>query len=187
MPVRRNQHVSPIDPNKHLEDKNAALNSTFSIASVGIATLDMLETLLPAAAKEVEVESRDLSKYFMTLAEYLRHQKDVPDNVRQAMSGIVIGMQFQDRNTQIMENVVGILERYRTMLVEICGNIESMRDGHIAPDQDISKAVENILSGIRLSDIRTRDLEALAKAKVPHDDSDTSSNTISNTNSIELF
>lgn len=184
--MHRNKRISSVDY-KAIEDKNAALKSTFSIASVGIATLDMLETLLPAAAKEVEVESCDLSKYFMILAEYLRHQKNVPEDVRNAMSGIVIGMQFQDRNTQITENVVGILERYRAMLVEICSNIESMRDGHTAPDQDIAKAVEKILSGIRLSDIRTRYLEALAKAQVPHDDNSSSSSTPSTTDGVELF
>ena len=38
-------------------ETEAALSSTLAVASVGIATLQMLETLLPAAAQEVATRS----------------------------------------------------------------------------------------------------------------------------------
>jgi hypothetical protein len=149
-----------------LNTSNEALSSTHAIASVGIAMLTMLETLLPAAASEVEHESRAMADHFTKLVAYTQQQANTPENIRQAISGIIMGMQFQDRNTQIMENVTGMLERYRTMLEEVCTNIEAVHEGESAPGHNIAHAVENILSSIRLSDIRNRYLEALSKAKV---------------------
>lgn len=169
------------------DETRAALATTFSVASVGIATLNMLETLLPAAASEVERESQSLSEHFMTLANYIEAQgKSVPPEVTEALHGIVMRMQFQDRNTQVMDNIVSILERYRSMLEEICGNIETMRQSEIALGNNISNAVENILSGIRLSDIRTRYLEALRKAKV-HTGDESGTAAPQETDDIELF
>ncbi len=169
------------------DETRAALSSTFAIASVGIATLNMLETLLPAAASEVERESQSLSEHFMTLANYIESQgTNVPQEVNEALYGVVMRMQFQDRNTQVMDNIVSILERYRSMLEEICGNIEAMRKSDIAIGQNISRAVENIISGIRLSDIRNRYVEALRKAKVHTEDS-TDAKADTPVDDIELF
>jgi len=153
------------------EGDDAALKSTFAIASVGIATLKMLETLLPAAAADVEWESKSLANNFTTLIEHVNAHCNPPMPIHAAISGIIMGMQFQDRNTQIMENVACILERYRSMLEDVCHNIETTRDGKIIAAHNIAEAVEDILSGIRLSEIRTRYVEALAKANV-HSHSD---------------
>lgn len=150
---------------EHALQHGEALSGTYAIASVGIAMLTMLETLLPAAAGEVERESLAMADHFMTLANYMEQQEDLPASVERALSGIVIGMQFQDRNTQIMENVTGMLERYRSMLEEVCSNIESVRMGVVPNGEAVTLAVENILSSIRLSDIRTRYMAALAKTK----------------------
>jgi hypothetical protein len=144
------------------KQQNEALSSTFAIASVGIAMLKMLETLLPAAASEVERESRSIADHFSTLTNHINAQGNVPAPVSEAISGIIMGMQFQDRNTQVMDNVAGMLERYRSMLQDI----DAMRDGEDTNGHTVAHAVEDILSSIRLSDIRTRYLEALAKAKV---------------------
>ncbi len=168
------------------QETNAALSSTLTIASVGIATLNMLETLLPAAAAEVERESKVLADNFTTLIEHVNSQCNPPLPISEAIAGIIMGMQFQDRNTQIMENVTAILERYRNMLEEVCSNIESMRNGQGSNGHDIAEAVEHILSGIRLSDIRTRYMAALKKAKV-HDSGDEKPDTGASQNEIELF
>jgi len=153
------------------DEAAAALKSTFAIASVGIATLRMLETLLPAAAAEVERESKALADNFTTLIEHVNAQCHPPLPITDAITGIIMGMQFQDRNTQIMENVACMLERYRSMLEEVCRNIDSTRDGNVTSAHNIAEAVDDILSSIRLSDIRTRYVEALRKAKV-HSHSD---------------
>ena len=147
-------------------EDNAALSSSMAIASVGIAMLKMLEVLLPAAANEVEHESRSMADHFTTLAHYVQQQQSVPKEVSDAMSGIVMEMQFQDRNTQVMDNVSGMLECYRSMLEEVCSRIEAVREDSEHGEQTVAHAVDNILSSIRLSDIRTRYLDALAKAKL---------------------
>jgi|GEM_PF-4763422 len=170
------------------EDVNAALNSTFAIASVGIATLNMLEILLPAAAKEVELESKALSENFIELIRHVTSKEEPSKYISDVISNIVVGMQFQDRNTQIMDNVACILERYRSMLEDVCRNIEVTRDTNVASSHNISKAVDDILSSIRLSDIRTRYVEALAKAKV-YSHTQTASLEVKENeyNAIELF
>lgn len=171
---------------KPIDEAGTALRSSHAIASVGIATLTMLETLLPVAATEVERASQSLSDHFTTLVQFVEKQMgtadelscimmgapvrpaaaNLPKEVAEAVSGVIMGMQFQDRNTQIMENVAGMLERYRSMLEDICSNIDSMREGDTHADHDVTQAVDSILSGIRLSDIRSRYLQALSKAKV---------------------
>ena len=154
-------------PRAHQEDTHTALGSSHAIASVGIATLKMLETLLPVAATEVERASQSLSDHFTTIITYIDAESNVPSHVRDAIGGVIMGMQFQDRNTQIMDNVAGMLERYRSMLEDICNNIDSVQDGNVQGEHDVKQAVDSILSGIRLNDIRSRYMEALAKAKVP--------------------
>mgnify|MGYP000125419907 CR=1 FL=1 len=166
-------------------EENAALKSTFAIASVGIATLKMLETLLPAAAGEVERESQSLADNFSALVEHVNSQCTPPLPITEAITGIIMGMQFQDRNTQIMENVAVILERYRNILEDVCRNIE-LRDGNIASAHNITGAIENILSGIRLSDIRTRYMDALAKANVHSGEGTTEASHVG-LEDIELF
>ncbi len=146
---------------------NSAFASTQAVASIGIATIQMLETLLPAAAEEVERESSDATRHFMTISSYLSQQEaPLPDHVKDAMSGIMIAMQFQDRNTQVIENVTSILERYRSMLEDIYNNIDSMDNVSSQDMQHITNNVEHILSGIRMSDIRDRYVAALKKAKM---------------------
>lgn len=175
------------EPEKESEETDSALSSSLAIASVGIATLKMLETLLPMAASEVESESQKLSQHFSTLVGYLGQRDDVPQEVKDALSGIITGMQFQDRNTQIMENVTSILERYRSMLEDITRNIESMRDGKYHSSHDITTAVDEILSGIRLGEIRRRYMTALSKAKVPGHVNNVDETKSDNDDNIELF
>ena len=183
-----------------------SIHSVHAIASVGIAMLNMLEDLLPTAANEVERESQSLSEHFMQLVnssqvqnritqELLRRMPDgtlaeeadqAVQRASTAISGITVCMQFQDRNTQIIDNVTSIMERYRSMLEDIRNNIELAHDGYVPTGQTVSQAVEGILSSIRLSDIRTRYLNALNKAKV-HSGENPSALVQDGKDHIELF
>lgn len=140
-------------------------SGTYAVASVGIAMLKMLETLLPAAAKEVEHESHSMVGHFQVIAQHLSGQK-LPSEVSHAIGGMIMSMQFQDRNTQVMDTVASMLERFRIMLEEICTDIEAMRDNDAATPQNVAYAVNHILDTIRLSDIRQRYIEAMVKANV---------------------
>ena len=152
-------------PPARSRETDMALSSTLAIASIGIATLKMLETLLPAAALEVERESAALSVHFRTLVGHVvQSQPFAP--VNKAIDGIILGMQFQDRNTQVMENAAGILERYRSLLEDVSSNIELLRSGHTATGETMDEALNSILSNIRLSDIRQRYVNALRKANI---------------------
>ena len=171
--------------NGHSHETDAALSSTLAIASVGIATLRMLETLLPAAAEEVESESEALSAHFTTLVGHIQHMP-MPPEVARAIEGIIMGMQHQDRNTQVMENVTGILERYRGLLEEVSGDVALLREDRSISGQTMTSALNDILSGIRLSDIRERYLEALRKAHI-HSSNEPDHEAGDNANSIEFF
>lgn len=168
-------------------DTSAALNSTLAVATIGIATLNMLEILLPVAAQEVARSSQELTHNFRILMQYIESGKQPPRDVSDAISHIITNMQFEDRNTQIMENVVSILERYRSMLEDISRNIEGMQEGSPATGHNIAQAIESILSSIRLGDIRARYLDALKKANVAHEGSDNASTEESNSSVVELF
>lgn len=214
-------------PLTDLQDDGAhgALNSMFAIASVGIATLTMLETLLPAAATEVEHKSRLLSEHFTNLISHAKEQEEMISEllshihalehahpelpkltdrkrdhhavsahaavasqaVAEAAEGVIVAMQFQDRNSQVTENVATILERYRGMLEEVCSNVELLRNNKAAAGQHIDEAVEHILSSIRLSDIRSHYLEALRKARVTGDTLDGFEQQAGSSEEIELF
>ena len=90
------------------------------------------------------------------------------------------------RNTQVMENAAGILERYRSLLEEVSGTIERLRAGHAATGETIDQALERILSNIRLSDIRVRYVEALRKANI-HSPGGSDGTPAAAAGSIELF
>lgn len=165
MPTNALSQYFPFLKDQH-SNSHEALSCTFAIASVGVTMLTMLEKLLPAAASEVEHESRAVTQNFEVLASYVEGQKDVPKEVTDAINSIVMGMQFQDRNTQVIENVVGMLERYRSMLEEVCDKIKTAPAENNSSEETVVLAVESILSSIRLSDIRNRYLDALAKTTV---------------------
>lgn len=170
---------------KQVNSSDAALHSISAITSIGIVTLQMLETLLPATAEEIEQQSLRLSNDFQIITDYLA-TRELPADVHQAIHGIVFAMQFQDRNTQIMETIVSILQRYRAQLEDIRSTIDVLGDGHAVTDARMDAALGTILSSIHLNDIRTRYVEALKKANI-HVASMGTTTTEELTGSIELF
>jgi hypothetical protein len=206
--------TAPIPPETgKAAEGDSTTHAVHAIVSVGIATMNMLENLLPTAAGEVEHESKNLSENFINLVTILEEQNRIiglllgekaeselerkrlehqADKTMEQADGlaknVVMGMQFQDRNSQVMQNVAGILERYRIMLEDIRSNIEAAHDGHMPSGQTLEQAVEQILSTIRLGDIRARYIEALSKARVhEHKDADAGTASGNNNDDIELF
>jgi hypothetical protein len=78
--------------------------------------------------------------------------------ISNAIREIIIDLQFQDRNTQMMENSVDIIGQCLLMFDDIQRQAEILVDeGTYSQNQpEIKKAVESILSVIKLGDIQKR-------------------------------
>ena len=209
-PLQTPNAMTPTD-----DTAETALESTLALASVGIAAVRTMETVLPTAAGDVERASRDLADRFQTLAENaaamdklvhhllemlvtagadvtVRHNAEheamgISKNIHESIRGIIMDMQFQDRNTQMMESAAHILKRYGAMLEEIRDKILAVRDGDMVFGNDISHAVEHILSGIRIGEIRTQFVESLSKAKVLYRDTEVAAHKPAPSDDVELF
>lgn len=151
---------------------------------LGRAVARMLQDVLPAAAVTVEEGSRELAEHFMVLSEHAKAQDALVATlmghcrdhllehelvgldalveqsaaksaaVEQAMGDIVTDMQFQDRHSQIMENLTAILHVYGALLA--------------APGpQSVEAMEEDVLSVIRLREVRSALLDAARHVGLP--------------------
>jgi hypothetical protein len=155
----------PVSNRPHGDD-DGDLSQGLGVTRVGSVMLGMLETLLPTAARNVEEGSLAISDHFATLTDYLRAQEQLPEPINEAITGIVVALQFQDRNTQVMDNAAAMLTQFRHMIDRLANSIETQQ-GHDAADVNaVAHSVETILSSIRLSDIRNGLIEALIRAEV---------------------
>jgi nucleotidyltransferase/DNA polymerase involved in DNA repair len=137
------------------------ISEILGIVSVGMAALEMLEDLLPESAGNVEKVTEDIIKNFRILTKKV-DQKD--KKISKAIDNILVGLQFQDRNTQVMTNVASLLRSYKQLLTGIQDSIFGEHNISV----DITQPAETVLSGIQISAIRAKFMEALAKAKIPH-------------------
>lgn len=163
------------------------LSDAFATASAGIAALKTMESVIPQAAKTVETASHKLTSHFMTLTQTIqkRHSED-DEEVLKAIQGITTELQFQDRNTQISQNAVLMMERCREMLESVQQAI-----GDVLNDprtrESVAGAVETILSAIRLNDMRMHFKDTLSQMKIDYDDCVPHVVVENLNNDIELF
>jgi hypothetical protein len=139
------------------QDMASSLKEVVSLATVGISALKITEGLLPQAAGEVEKASLDIT------AEFAELNKVVGDNkqANEIIARIVQSLQFQDRNTQIMENGVIILRRFRVLLEELKESLQIQNGKVTTADSDMLSKAEVILSGIKLGHLRTNFIREL--------------------------
>jgi len=179
-----------IDTLHEKEDREKAisiLHNAFAIASAGIAALKTMESIIPEAAQTVENASQKLTEHFITLTQSIQSRHSEHDNeVLEAIRGITTEMQFQDRNTQIAQNAVIMMERCRSMLEEVQLTIGNVLTADTKTQENVAGAVETILSAIRLSDFRSSFKETLVQMKIDYDDGLPPMAENSN-NDIELF
>ncbi len=171
------------------EDREKAidiLSNAFAIASAGIAALRTMETIIPQAAQTVEDASQKLANHFMTLTQSVQNRNSEQDaQVLEAIKGITTEMQFQDRNTQIAQNAVIMMERCRFMLEDVQNALAEMLNNP-KTRESVAGAVETILSAIRLSDMRSSFKDTLSQMNIDFDDGLPPVAENSN-NDIELF
>ena len=93
------------------------------------------------------------------LNKILSSSKDCADNIQKACAETIRAMQFQDRNSQIIENAQNMLEIYRQLILSEnrSDNPEDHKTQHIA---------ETMYSYIRLSDMRNVFVQELKKRDI---------------------
>ena len=129
-----------------------------------------------------EVSTTDMNANIMakdtleTMLMGLIHQNDATKKVMegsaatsrdiyQAIQGLIVELQFQDRNSQVTENAVDIIRQCLQMLEVIRHKAESIAtaEGERGSNPVVQQAVQDILSVIKLGDIRHEYKEALAR------------------------
>ncbi len=194
------------------------LNDIETLTSVGMAMLKMLTALLPVTAGKVEDASRNLTSQFKTLVENVhaqdnliqalieqienanikgtksfihatrRESSTLSKDIAHAVASIVVGMQFQDRNTQVIENAVTVLEQYARMLADLQRKVTTaIKEGHNSENKETAHAADAIIASIRIHDIRKHFLEALEEHKVPYSQKFAQEPEQVNQNTVELF
>lgn len=112
-----------------------------------IVAKDVLESLLHGLVKQND-------KARIVMEESATSSREISD----AIHGMIVDLQFQDRNSQITENSVDIIRQCLIMFDEIKQKANSViKNADNTENQpEIKKAVESILAVIRLGDIQTR-------------------------------
>lgn len=183
--------LNPLPAKEDREKAVSILTNAFAIASAGIAALKTMESIIPAAAQTVETASQKLTEHFITLTQSIQNRGTANSSIHdtevlEAIKGITTEMQFQDRNTQIAQNAVVMMERCRLMLEDVQGAMANVLYSDPKTQENVAGAVETILSAIRLSDIRTSFKDTLAEMNIDYNDGLPPVAENSN-NDIELF
>ena len=90
--------------------------------------------------------------------------------ISNAIQGMIINLQFQDRNTQITENSVEIIKQCLALCVVVQkkSGVFMKNNTGIQDMPAVRHAVESIISVIKLGDIRKKYGEKLKNAGIAH-------------------
>lgn len=101
----------------------------------------------------------------------------------------IVDMQFQDRNSQITENAVAIIQQCLSMFDDIKNKLEALPHSIHPDDHAVQSAVQGILSVIKLGEIKQSYANIIANTGVNVDvfASASAGRKVSATDDIELF
>ncbi|MBN8531957.1 MAG: hypothetical protein J0L97_08885 [Alphaproteobacteria bacterium] len=88
---------------------------------------------------------------------------DTAGGISQSMSNMIVDMQFQDRNSQVIENAVNLLQHQRQAMEALTQRIRGMALEKEVPGEQLQEVVAEFMLRIRLGDIRQRYLREMAK------------------------
>jgi methyl-accepting chemotaxis protein len=133
-----------------------------------VATTDMNSNIL--AKETLEALMRGLVVQSNESMKVMQESATSSREISTSINGMIVDLQFQDRNTQITENTVDILGQCLHMLEHVRHTAESLkgRRADAESDQGVQRAIDSILSVIKLGDIRARYTEILQKNGVIH-------------------
>lgn len=131
-----------------------------------VATSDLNENIM--AKENLENLMKGLSSQNEEAALIMNHAANVSSEMAGDVQGMIVDLQFQDRNSQVMENAVLIigrcLESYRAVMAEP-EQLAGQRDGTAI--MAMVEKIQSVLEVIKLGDIRESLIDELRKADVP--------------------
>jgi methyl-accepting chemotaxis protein len=82
--------------------------------------------------------------------------------ISKSIEGMIVDLQFQDRNTQITENAVAIIKQCLALFSEVERQAAVLiDDGDAASNPEVQQAIQSIISVIKLGDIKQRFVKVL--------------------------
>lgn len=143
-----------------------------------VATIDMNTSL--EAKDTLQALMQGLAAQNSETTKVMQQSADTSRNIAHAIQSMVVNLQFQDRNSQIMENAVRIVHQCLT-LFNYCYSFEG-RDVHLIKDM-----AESITQVISLGEIRTRYLTKMRNDNFLPDLEIVANHPVSPSDNIDLF
>jgi methyl-accepting chemotaxis protein len=153
-----------------------------------VATSEMNDNIM--AKDTLELLMQGLIKQSEEMKHVMHESAKTSHNISQAIQSMVVNLQFQDRNTQIMENAVAIIQECLLLFDAIGQKAEFFvqSDADIVSTAEVQQAVGSILSVIKLGDIKRRYNEILQHVGVvPAHSDDSYPAQLLSEEDIELF
>ena len=147
-----------------------------------VATTDMNSNIM--AKDTLENLLHGLVNQSKATMAVMKDSADASRETSHTIESMIVDLQFQDRNTQVTENAVDMIRQCLVMFDQVRRKAEAVREGGVDTEA-VHKAVESIMSVIRLGDIRQGYKDLLQKSGIVLA-SNTSQSTAS-TQDIELF
>lgn len=126
-----------------------------------VATTDMNSNI--QAKETLEALMKGLMKQSDQSMAVMRESAESSRQTSTSIQGMIMNLQFQDRNTQITENAVHIIQHFLEVFDDIWSKEKAMvQSGALVADEDsVQKAADDLLSVIKLGEIRARYLNLL--------------------------
>ena len=128
--------------------------------SDNIQAKDTLESLMQGLVRQSEQSMQVMSESAAT-------SRGMSDSIQ----GMIVDLQFQDRNSQVMENSVAVIGHFLELFEDILSKEKALlQSGELVADEtEIQKEVEALCGVIKLGEIRNRYRELLRREGVISD------------------
>lgn len=148
-----------------------------------VATTDMNSNIL--AKETLESLMQGLVRQTDESMRVMRSSAETSRDISDSIQGMIVNLQFQDRNSQITQNAVAIIAQCLTMLDRVQVRIEALQpsENSGATSALTEAAIAEILEGIKLGEIRQRYTEMLQQVGILTADA----TTVSAPQDVELF
>lgn len=126
-----------------------------------VATTDMNSNIM--AKDTLESLMQGMVKQSGESMNVMRQSAGTSKDISQSIQGMIVNLQFQDRNTQITDNAVGIIRHCLEVFEDILNKERAMMaHGTLMADMPaVQQAIDAVASSIKLGDIRQKYMEIL--------------------------
>lgn len=140
-----------LDMTKHIGEMAKSLRGSYDVTRK-LATTDMTENIL--AREKIETLLSALVSQNTHFTQVMEKAVEESENIAQVISRAVIGLQFQDRNSQQIGNAVNVLQ----LLVQ---HLNQVPTEPVQDDAAMHAAIDQISGTLTLSDVRKAFIERL--------------------------